>query len=213
MATAHDDNKDDGVSSLLVNSVGVMSVAMLGGIFAASKYEKFKFDRRLHSSPAVMAVRALVAGTVLCVGAFGLAGTLFVKGTGIDSMQKMRGAGESVTKAFGLGATPEQQAYYNAEEAALQRYVHELLAGDAEQTQNKRRKVPGAPQASPEQKSGVVATWLLDSMGFNVTNSTTNYDNIAVYDAADEEYEEDFEDVEVEVYRDEFDDEFGVEKD
>jgi hypothetical protein len=87
-----DNPYDQSTFYFFAGSLGVFSTGMMAGVFIAMRHlkekENFHFDMRKHKLPAVMAARALVYGTILCVGTFGVLGSLFCYANDIRNVRE-----------------------------------------------------------------------------------------------------------------------------
>lgn len=77
----NDNPYDQSMSYFLLGSLGVFSTGVLAGVFIAMRHlrekENFHFNFRQHRTPAIMATQALVYGSALALGTFGVAGAAF----------------------------------------------------------------------------------------------------------------------------------------
>jgi hypothetical protein len=73
---------------IIGGSVGMFSIGLLTGVYQAFRYEKTKFDIKVHGPPMIMAGKAFVYGTMLCFGTFGVLGVSFCSLTGISSIHE-----------------------------------------------------------------------------------------------------------------------------
>lgn len=76
------------VSTVLVSGLGFLGLGMLGGVYRVFHNEKVKFDSKTHGPPMRVASRALLYGTLLCLGTFGVAGSIFVNVSGVKTFRQ-----------------------------------------------------------------------------------------------------------------------------
>jgi hypothetical protein len=68
-----------------VISGGALSAGFLGGVWYQFRKSKFKFNLQEHHSELKFAGTAFLAGTVLCLGTFGVLTSAFMYTTGVSS--------------------------------------------------------------------------------------------------------------------------------
>lgn len=68
-----------------VISVGALSAGFVGGVWYQFRKSKFKFNMQEHHNELRFAGKALLAGTVLCFGTFGVLTSAFMLTTGVSS--------------------------------------------------------------------------------------------------------------------------------
>lgn len=90
------------------SAVGLIGIGMVGGIYHVFNQEKVKFNRHTHGRPALVAMKALMYGTVLAFGAFGIGVGGFMKVTGITTFKEFGRVCTEMCKPLVKPSSPEE---------------------------------------------------------------------------------------------------------
>jgi hypothetical protein len=101
------------VSQTLLVSFGALTGGFAIGVLYQFRKQNRKFDLRRYDF--MLATKALLAGTALCLGTFSVIGSIFVYTTGVTSFQGLRFYFESLAKGKRIdGPSEEEMNYKNA---------------------------------------------------------------------------------------------------
>lgn len=101
------------VSQTLLISFGALAGGFAVGVLYQFRKQNRKFDLRRYDF--MLATKALLAGTALCVGTFSVLGSIFVYTTGVTSFPELRFYFESLAKGKQIhGPSNEEINYKNA---------------------------------------------------------------------------------------------------
>jgi hypothetical protein len=83
-------------------SFAAVGLGMLIGFQRVASKENFKLNIKAHTVPFAVATKALVAGTLLCFGTFGVVTATFITATGITSLSEFSISARKAFSGFDL---------------------------------------------------------------------------------------------------------------
>jgi hypothetical protein len=98
------------VSQTLLVSFGALTGGFAIGVLYQFRKQNRKFDLRRYDF--MLATKALLAGTALCLGTFSVIGSIFVYTTGVTSFQGLRFYFESLAKGKQISGPSEEEMSY-----------------------------------------------------------------------------------------------------
>lgn len=99
-------NKGSKIPLIIGLSCGFFSTGVMAGMMTVFKREKFKFNLREQVSPALLGMRALGFGSLLCLGVFSAGIGVFTLATGIHTGPQLEQFFTNKLKVF---ASPESK--------------------------------------------------------------------------------------------------------
>jgi hypothetical protein len=122
-------------------SFGIVSVAMLGGVWGVLRKFDAKVATKTNVKPVLFAFQALAAGTALCLGTFATVGAFFVYTTGITSVEQFATEARKITAKLDIFPKPQYTDAEIQESAEFEKHVTDLVNsiwtdGESESSQN-----------------------------------------------------------------------------